>query len=917
MNRSRHAPNLALGNNLYLNLYLLLFACVLAGGPVTTSLRAQEATAQEQTTPESETPLTEAQQTPAPAPAAPMDLSVDLDEADSEELAEFIQVLRADAAPAKQVPDEVRFAFSGVPWRDVIEWIAEEAGLALHVDAVPSGSFTYSDPGSFSHQAAIDRINLFLLPQGYTLVRSGNLLSVINLSDPRSLQQLDALATLIRVEDLEQRSSHDVVKCLFPLGALSAEDAVEELSAIKLMMSPAVFNKTNQLMVTDTVAKLNNVKAILDSFEPSKLDNGTIVKSFALKHVDAEDVLLVARPHLGLATGEMIGIDVSLSADLGGKNIFVTGIEDKVKLIEKLVESIDVSTPTLTDAETNAKLQTHYIAGGNVDLAYDVLQTLLVGKDIRISKDETAGTIVALAPPSVQEEIALTVEKLAADEAEFEVIRLNSVDPYVAIGLIEQMLDLPSPYDDEDDDDSAIPAPKIDADPENRRLFVRGRRSQIDEIKKIVEGLDEQRGNDSSNESIRLLSLKGNHAKQTLMLAARFWRRPNPIVFFESDQSVSGEQRERVVHDENGQADRSDELLDALVSKTPDQFVSLKNRGRLLETPSPDATQPAIECQLTTRGLLVQCEDIEALNHFQQHLETLAGPNDSVPAEPIVYYLKFTRPADAIRMLAELLDGGEAVTSVSDSLVNASVSSSSSSLIGSLVTNREGTITLIAGTATVVADSRLNRLIVQGTTTDVEMIENYLRIIEKDSSITSIETYGTSHVIELINTRAVEVEAAIRQAFAGRIVAATGTPGAPGAPGGSGATRADASREEDDRSKEKNSKKAAPKPAAQQALDLEPKMTLAVHEPSNSLIVTAPDQLYKEVEALVKTIDVRGEQTIQVITPSNSQVLETVLQEIFLGQSGGGSRTTSRSSLSTRPSSTSSSSRSPSPNRGK
>ncbi|MDV6032715.1 MAG: hypothetical protein F9B45_22035 [Phycisphaera sp. RhM] len=71
-------------------------------------------------------------------------------------------------------------------------------------------------------------------------------------------------------------------------------------------------------------------------------------------------------------------------------------------------------------------------------------------------------------------------------------------------------------------------------------------------------------------------------------------------------------------------------------------------------------------------------------------------------------------------------------------------------------------------------------------------------------------------------------------------------------------------------------------------------MTLAVHEPSNSLIVTAPDPLFKEVEALVKTIDVRGEQMIQVITPSNSEVLETVLQEIFLGQSDGRSRSTSR-----------------------
>lgn len=859
MSRSRHAvaPCFYTGLRLNIGLFPAVLFSLMLPWMSTKSLSAQEPPA----------PVTPAQETPT------------AQEPEIEQKPETSQPVPI----IDSTEDQVRFSFAGVPWRDVISWIAEEANLALHVDSVPSGSFTYSDPATFTHQGAIDRINLFLLPQGYTLVRSGNLLSVINLTDPRSLEQLDALAELINIDSLDTHKNHDVVKCLFPLGALSAEDAVEELSAIKLMMTPAVFSKTNQLMITDTVAKLKNVKAILDSFEPSKLDNGTIIKTFALKHVDAEDILVVARPHLGLATGEMIGIDVSLSADLQGNYIFATGIEDKVKLIERLVESLDVPLPTLTDADADAKLQTHEVAGGNVDLAYDVLQTLLVGKQVRLSKDETAGTIVALASAKIQEEIAMTVAKLAADKAEFEVIELKTVDPYVAIGLIEQMLDLPSPYDDDDEWD--IAPPKIDADPENRRLFVRGRRSQIDEIKQIVEGLDEKPKSTQSKERIRLLSLTGDHAKQTLLLAARFWRLPNPIIFFESDDSRSGANRERVVHEPaTEQSVKGNDFLDALQSKTPDQFISQSDRGRLLQTPAPDVTKPAIECQLTTRGLLLQCEDIDVLNQFQEHLETLAGPNSSVPAEPIVYYLKFTRPDEAIRMLAELLDGGEAATSMSDTLINASVSSSSGFLTGSLVTNREGTITLIAGTATVVADSRLNRLIVQGTTDDVELIESYLRIIEKDSSITSIATYGTSHVIELENTKASEMEAAIRQAFAGRIAAASAT----AAPGGSGASRADASRDggNPEKSKDKKeSKKQPPKPASQKARDMEPKMTLAVHESSNSLIVTAPEQLFKEVETLAMTIDSRNEQIIQVITPSNSRVLETVLQEILLGQS--------------------------------
>jgi type II secretory pathway component GspD/PulD (secretin) len=791
----------------------------------------------------------------------------------------------------------VRFSFSGVPWRDVISWIAEEADLALHVDSVPAGSFTYSDPATFTYDEAIDRINLFLLPQGYSLVRNDNLLSVINMSDPRSMRQLDALAELVSISELDSLNSHDVVKCLFPLGELEAEEAVDELEPINLMMSPSVFSKTNQLMVTDTVAKLRNVKKILESFEPSTLDNGTVVKSFNLDHVTAEDVLVVARPHLGLATGEMIGIDVSISADVQGKHLFVTGVEDKVKLIENLVQSIDVPTASITDSDADAVLQTHKIAGGNVDLAYDVLQTLLVGRDVRLSKDETAGSVVALATPKTQQEIAMTIEQLAAEELQFEVIPLNNVDPVVAIGLIEQMLDLPDEYDrdrrDRDDDDMVWP--KIDADPANRRLFVRAKPQQIEEIRRIVEGLDERQGSSGSDEELRLLSINGRRAEQALQLAARFWRLPNPIIFFKTEDAEQSQRRERVVHSQSNQqpSNSDNDLLDAIdYREVGEQFVSATDRGKLLSSPKADASEPAIECQLTSRGLLIQCDDPSVLDKFEDHLSTLAGTTSDVPAEPVAFYLKYTRPADALRMLAELLDGGAAVAENTDSLVNASITNSSGSFLGSIVTNRDGTLSLIADTATVVADPRLNRLIAQGTTQDIEIIEEYLKIIEKDSSITSVETFGRTKIIELENTRASEVEAALRQAFAGRIAEAAGA-GAGGAPGGQRGNdpRRDRDRD-DDRDNRRSDQNRQPSKGAGESEEGEPKIVLAVHEPSNSLIATAPEDLLKEVEMLAREIDQRGEQTIQVITPSNSEVLESVLQQIVLGQTG---RSSSRS----------------------
>ena len=285
-------------------------------------------------------------------------------------------------------------------------------------------------------------------------------------------------------------------------------------------------------------------------------------------------------------------------------------------------------------------------------------------------------------------------------------------------------------------------------------------------------------------------------------------------------------------------------------------------------------------------------------------MRTIVGPLDSVPSPPIVFYLQYTKADDALRLLADLLDGGEAaMEGQAGTLVNGYLASSGSTL-GSFVTSRDGMTTLTAGLSlTVVADTRLNRLIAQGSRSEIEQIEAYLKIIDRSSSLADVKTYGQSRVIELVNTKAMEVAAVIREAYAGRILASK-TGAQPGKPGQQGAPQRPETREDDSKGK----KPAAPKAAAPR--NLEPQMTVAVHEPSNSLVITAPEQLFDEVERLVKAIDVRAEQTVQVVAPANGAIFETLLQQVMLGEAGaskGRSSTASKSPSSTTSSSSSSS----------
>jgi type II secretory pathway component GspD/PulD (secretin) len=803
---------------------------------------------------------------------------------------------------AQEPSDVLTFSFEGAPWREVIKWLADACDLALHVGDLPTGSFTYFDPNPFTQQEAIDRVNLFLLPEGFTMVRSGKLLSVINLSDPRGLQQIDTLAKLVTTEQLENLQDHDVVKCIFPLGELKAADAVEELTALKLMMPPAVFTKTNQLMITDTAGKLKNVRIILSAFEPHMLENGTVVKSFALQHADAEDILLVARPHLGLATGEMIGIDVSLSADIQGKNIFATGIEDKVKLIESLIESLDKPSTETSLTDGDAVLQSHIIAGGNVETVYNVLQTLLAGKTVRLSTDDIAGTVIALATPDIQAQIADTVAQLQATESEFAVIPLKTIDPYLAVSLLEEMFDLAdakrrnaagidaftrhgnSRGVDLMNSSEGSDVPKIDADPVNRRLFVWAKKHQIEQIKKIVAELDSGNGINSSgslgasssSNDIRIFPIRGKQAEQILTTVAKFWREGNPIFYYPLPADPASEENERIINQEL--------TFNQMLAQSQEPQSS---PARLL-TLDPDSKEAVIRCQLTPRGLLLQSEDTAALDLLEEHLRTIAGPGDSLPSPPVVFYLKYTRPDDALRMLAELLDGGEAAKeSESGALVNGSASTLSGLFTGSILMSRDGTLTMIAGSITVVADTRLNRLIAQGTAFDIERIEGYLKIVDKDNSITSIETRGTSRVIELVHTKAAEVAAVIREAYGDRV---TG-----GDEKKAPATAADVAREAALAKAKAATEESSGTSSKTESKNLEPTMTIAVHERSNSLIVTAPDRLFEEVELLAMLIDSRSKEEVKVIDLPDGVDLDT-LQRVLSGELSTGS--TSKSSKS-------------------
>ena len=148
-----------------------------------------------------------------------------------------------------------------------------------------------------------------------------------------------------------------------------------------------------------------------------------------------------------------------------------------------------------------------------------------------------------------------------------------------------------------------------------------------------------------------------------------------------------------------------------------------------------------------------------------------------------VFYLKYAKADVAYQLLQEVL-GGHTSEAGGSLLGDMASNLLGGGLIGGLVGGLAGgtssgsssaTTTLQAsGPVTMVSDPRLNALIVEANPTDLAFVEQMLRVIDKESSETDIETAGVTRLIPVIHSTADEVATVVRQVFADRMATTQG-----------------------------------------------------------------------------------------------------------------------------------------------
>ncbi len=600
----------------------------------------------------------------------------------------------AEAAAAPATPHALRFQFRFQPWKDVLDWFARQADLSLVMDAPPPGTFNYTDNHVYTPSEAIDLLNSVLLTKGFTLIRRGGMLMLVNLEDgiPPNL------VPTVPLDSLDSRGEYELVRVPFNLEKLKPEEAEAE---IKKLLGPqgsvVSLPKSRQVYITETGGRLRAIRTMLERIEgPSGVATAGL-RTFDLKFARTEDVLPILRQLLDIPEDKNAAADGSIrvAVEAGAGRLILSGQPEKVARAADIIRGLDVPAPGAEGASRLAGTpQLEVYPAGSIDAqaALAVLQTLLAGQpDVRLSIDSKTNSLIAMARPAQHATIRATLSQLQGEGQRVEVIRLVRLDPQTVATAINKLFgggDTPKPG-----------APQVEADAASRQLIVRGSESQIAQIRGLLEQMGEPlrpRTGPTQGGRVRTLPFGGSAARSALERIEEIWPtlRSNKIRVIGpsavGEGEPGGKEPEGIPPEllnrlrdlrRSGEppqdrappagkpgspeapppAEKPRAPLPAKATPTGERSAGLADGARLIfvadtsaAAPAKPAAPPPIIVIPGPSGLIIASEDTEALDEFEHLLDTMVNNSTSVRGVT-VYYLKHAKAAAVADALVQIM----------------------------------------------------------------------------------------------------------------------------------------------------------------------------------------------------------------------------------------------------------------------
>ena len=825
--------------------------------------------------------------------------------------------------------EAVRFSFRNAPWRDVIEWFADQAALSLQADRMPTGTLNLTDITPHTPTEALDILNAYLQFRDYSLVRRGNTLFVLYLPDGIPANLLETLTA----DQLDSRGKYEICRVVFQLNRTTPDIVQTEIERLlgpqgNIILMP----RSQQIVITETGGTLRAIRDIIQRIDDAGF--GT-VQMVELRNLQGEEALQIMRTLLAVDASDT---SLRTAVDSTGKRILLSGRSDMIERAREVITRVDLSFGSDDIFQTGEpQFDTYDVGFADPQTVFFVLQTLLAGTpDVRLSLDPRTHGILLRARPSVHATVREAIKQMQLNAPQIDIIPLVRMSPVTAVETIRRFYATSSPQTatttgrgegnrQQAASSNTIQPPTVEPDTTARQIIVRGTLSQITEIRTLLKRLGEE-GTvvASSRATVRAIPLSPTATSlvleqlQTMLPALE----PNVQVHVTAPNTTAPASELPVP---DAVDDKTiDEMIDAIFeTDLPGMEYLLEHTPRFLpdrtlqDRASPDRTvagltrldsiarQPIlaqiadsqtarqpVNITVTPGGIMLSSDDPDALAKVEELIRMLSDEAVLGKLELREYYLTHSSASVVSSELQNLL--GTTTSGVGASGV-ASVDLpdwQQSELMG-LFAHHSGNAIEKTGTVTVSANERLNSLWIQANPVDHKTIERLLKILDQPSR-DDIMIRPVPRTIQLVNMRASDAQVLVERVFAnrsggqagrqsgnqpqGRVGQGMGGQGMPG-----GAEGMQAMLEAMQQMQQMQQGRGGGGTSREQ----EPPMTLAVDTMTNSLIVSSTESLFLEVAEFVRSVDeAAGQQQTVISTQKLLHVTPTVLQQSLANMIG-------------------------------
>ena len=479
-----------------------------------------------------------------------------------------------------------QFNFRGAPWPAVVTQLADASGLSLDWQELPGDYLNLRTQRDYTAEEARDLINRHLLARGFTLLRDGEVLTVVN------LKKLDPGAVpAVTPEELDTLPGSSFVKCVFALEWLPADRAAEEL---KVLLSPrgklTALPGSNRVLAMDAAENLRQLAAIIREEQEGR-GRERLVKQFRFEHVRADRAKELLEEFLGIAEEEEALSSNPQQAQMqmqmrmqqaqqqaqqnGGKgggapkqeirlivndrenSVLAQAPPEQMAIIERSVEALDV--PRAPGDGLLAKMlmredpvRIYRLARLDPELVVRLLSNSgELSPLTRVEVDKKANALVVNGPPTDHLVIAKLVDTLDGTDRSFEVIPLRRLPADYIAGTVRFMMGLEEEEQEDssrssrysyfsygygssrggDDEEEAEGAFRIDADVQNNRLLLWANPVELAEVNALLVKLGEIRTAGAGRPATRVLDVTADQAAEILERLETAWprTRENPL----------------------------------------------------------------------------------------------------------------------------------------------------------------------------------------------------------------------------------------------------------------------------------------------------------------------------------------------------------------------------------------------------